>query len=200
MGTLEIYSPIVQRPAWRPFSHKGRQTFTMIIQQSIEAHIQMKEGGEEQAEDNEYSILCSVIIEALLAGDPEITLSLKSNSKQFVENEYISPHVSECQLEEERKKLIFRAPLEPIILYSYSIPYFGKPLPITGSYHMKQVNAMQVKILLQIKFNMRVNSCSISLPFPNRGKISSIDATPTNGTCSANQSRDALTWKISGFK
>lgn len=146
-------------------------------------------------------ILSSIIIEALLSGNPELEVILKNRNNVTIENESISPHVKTHNLTTQSKEFSLHPPLDPFILYSYTIPSFDASpvIPISGSYHLKQITANQVKILLQLKIQP-VSSCSISIPFPNRYSISSTEVTATTGKISTNPEKNSILWKIGKLK
>lgn len=144
----------------------------------------------------EHFILCSLISDTQLNGNPVIHLLLKNRTKHIMDNESVSSYVIHSDLQNIlQKKILYQPPMEPFTVYSYTTKYKDN-LPITGTYQMKQISTMQVKLLLQLQITKKTKNITVTIPFPNRGIISNIEATPTIGKCFSNSSNTSLIWKL----
>ena len=110
------------------------------------------------------------------------------------------------------QKICFSPPTDQFPLCRYGLKGITKnDLPIRGFYQMKvklllfhwpfeEVSATVVKFLVQVKLGEKFNNsfqyCELELPFPNRGSIVNMEASPSSGAVMVTPLKNCLKWNI----
>jgi AP-5 complex subunit mu-1 len=149
-----------------------------------------------------------IICQAELDGTPELSVTLDKRVNQVLASQSLdqicttlAPHHSVTNADYTSSyKLSCTPPSMSFELCKYYVRSLDK-LPLRGFYQMKEAVDGEVQILVQLKLNEEVNNefeyCELEIPFPNKGKIASIDSTPTAGTVTVHPERkNSLLWNI----
>lgn len=186
---------VEKRPAWKPFLYRERPNVDFSLVEEISA-IQYDSPKIPNVWKVTGSVSCQVDVEGL----PEVSVVLRKEKSHIqLTSICIHPNVQNSDFF-DTLKFTFCPPLHRFVLCHYAATNISK-LPLRGYYQMKESSSNEVKILVQLKLDEEVNNdfeyCHVDIPFPNRGKIISLDALPTAGTVTVNPSREnALRWNI----
>ncbi|ELR23507.1 adaptor complexes medium subunit family protein [Acanthamoeba castellanii str. Neff] len=190
------------RPAWKPYLYKGKPRLEFMIREEVKAS-QYDSDTVPDAWQVHGTIFCKADIEGL----PEITVTLSlptgaatGKPTARVEDFIVDSRVRATDVT-ALKKLTFTPPLGQYPLCTYTVTSLPK-LPLRGFYQMKEVDATrnEVKVLAQLKLDDAVNNdfeyCEVHVPFPNRGQITSVQASPTAGSVVLDDRKQTLKWDV----
>lgn len=183
----------LKRPAWKPYLFRGKQKIDISLREEVSASQYDNPSISDTWQANGI-----ISVKAEVEGLPEITLGLSWNHKSnAVGRIVLDPHAQGADIM-VTKKICFAPPLGQFVLATYSLASLQK-LPLRGFLQMKRVDSSQIKLLAQLKLDDSIPKefeyCEARIPFPNRGRIQSIQASPTTGSVRVDE-HQTLVWDI----
>jgi len=184
----------LKRPSWKPYLYRGKGKVEIVLQEEISAAQYDKD-----ALPDSWKVHGTINIKADLEGLPEVTLGLTWPPKPNQIQSFLLDSRAQGADVTRTKKICFSPPLGQFLLATYSLDALHK-LPLRGFYQMKSGEAGQIKILVQLKLDEAVHNefeyCEVHIPLPNRGRIASVQASPTLGSVRIEDNRAGLVWDI----